>query len=869
MMRTFNAAGRPAIATGFALFYLMVEVNARGCFIPQTLVSLADGTQRPISNIVPGDVLLSWDEDTATLATAEVTGLTRVTSSDLSTILLEDGITQITSTRDHPFWSHEKRAIVSLNPRATERDYNLSTSLMGMSETFAHESGVPLRGYVKDNDTKPNSKDDSLQVEHEVMTLCLNRHHWFFVHGIRTHNKGCFLPSTPVTLADGTQKHIEAIVEGDMVMSWDDDANLSVSSKVLEVMYHWSSDLIDVQLGNKTVTSTRDHPYLSRDRGLVSRDPGTTERDYRLKTEMMADDETFVDQYGKSVNGTVTHRNLSILGPDSLELPKYQVVTLVLKLHHWFFVHGIRVHNKGCFVPSTLVTLGDGSHKAIGDIAVGDVVMSWNHSEKVPTNSTVASVLRARSSELVDVIFQDSAERLTSTDDHPYWSHGKQQIVSLNPDTTRLEYELPVVEADGDEVLMDSFGLPVHTTIKRRQPSPAFAQIDDGCISSTDCEVVTLSLDEHHWFFAQGVLVHNKIGRHAHTSGVVAENQCCCLDGMKWNTGTQKCEPCPNLERHFGEDCLGECFDRAGPCPHFCGKSGKCCRAGVREPNDVVGGDSCGWAEGTSSGHRCVGEGPKGLHHEGARCLAFCDNQGGRCDWCGSESFCCKFNSKLPNDKTGADACKPEEGGLIDHICVGRNPSCDLGDVIPHVRVWKSCPGPNQEVCHRKVLPYCCCDKGWKWNEHLGKCEFCTSGEDCSHIEPINSTLSDFRCHPSFHLHQCSRQVPSASFMSSSIVHIGLLCVCCVGVCVALDRGWRKMTVQRCMSERHNTILTRWDDEIARNPTFAHGWQCNSCGKRHEYSMDTFARCTRCNLDYCNDCINRASDLQLLGVSES
>jgi hypothetical protein len=86
----------------------------------------------------------------------------------------------------------------------------------------------------------------------------------------------------------------------------------------------------------------QDHPYYSMlQQGLVSKNPAKTASEYgMLKSEvsLMGDDEVFQSTEGLSVKGSV----LTLLNSTETS-----VRTLVLDTYHWFFVSGVRVHNKG------------------------------------------------------------------------------------------------------------------------------------------------------------------------------------------------------------------------------------------------------------------------------------------------------------------------------------------------------------------------------------------------------------------------------------------------------------------------------------------------------------------------------------------
>ncbi|MEU8139941.1 polymorphic toxin-type HINT domain-containing protein [Streptodolium elevatio] len=76
-------------------------------FLPDTLVLMADGSQKRIADIVPGDVVLATDPETG--KTGPQTVLASITTEDDKlfseiTVATETGSQVITATQNHPFW---------------------------------------------------------------------------------------------------------------------------------------------------------------------------------------------------------------------------------------------------------------------------------------------------------------------------------------------------------------------------------------------------------------------------------------------------------------------------------------------------------------------------------------------------------------------------------------------------------------------------------------------------------------------------------------------------------------------------------------------------------------------------------------------
>ena len=101
-----------------------------------------------------------------------------------------------------------------------------------------------------------------------------------------------------------------------------------------------------------------------------------------------------------------------------------------------------------CFLPETLVTMGDGSTKPIGDVVVGDVIRTFGGSEKV-----TGLIIRTHRP-MWDMELEDGRV-LTLSEDHPVFIQGKGYSC-INPE---MEYK-DLSETDkielGDHVKMES-----------------------------------------------------------------------------------------------------------------------------------------------------------------------------------------------------------------------------------------------------------------------------------------------------------------------------------------------------------------------------------------------------------------------------
>ena len=87
--------------------------------------------------------------------------------------------------------------------------------------------------------------------------------------------RACFPAATKITLSDNSIKTIDKLKSGDEVLTYNSDDKKFVKTKVLSVAKVEHDNLIEIDFGDKIITSTDDHPYLS-DKGWVSCKPNGT-----------------------------------------------------------------------------------------------------------------------------------------------------------------------------------------------------------------------------------------------------------------------------------------------------------------------------------------------------------------------------------------------------------------------------------------------------------------------------------------------------------------------------------------------------------------------------------------------------------------
>jgi predicted lipid-binding transport protein (Tim44 family) len=179
----------------------------------------------------------------------------------------------------------------------------------------------------------------------------------FFANGLPVHNKGCFLPDTPVLLADGTSRPIGEVRVGDGVLAFD-AAGRTVPARVKAVLVHEVEGYLVVRTERVELRVTEEHPFF-------------------------VGEGTFKTIGSLRVGDTVwAHNGAGAFTPQRLlSVERVQAHTTVFNLQteepHTYFADGIAVHNKGggCFAAGTLVATPSGE-RAIEELALGDEVLA-------------------------------------------------------------------------------------------------------------------------------------------------------------------------------------------------------------------------------------------------------------------------------------------------------------------------------------------------------------------------------------------------------------------------------------------------------------------------------------------------------------
>jgi len=279
------------------------------------------------------------------------------------------------------------------------------------------------------------------------------------------HNKGCFLPDTPILKADGTVAPIRGIQPGDQLLAFTPEGKI-VHAGVRSVLTSEVDEYAVVATERIVLRVTLDHPFY------VGAGTFRCPSALRVGDGVMAYDGSGLSFQWITHIQYVRHRT--------------RVYNLQTDAPHTFFANGIAVHNKGgggCFPAGTSIRTPRGP-VSIEQLTVGDVVQAVM-ADGVIVQTQVTGLIAARAS-LLEI--QTDRGRLRTTADHP---------VALAEGGFRPAGQM----APGERILAFLDG-------RRQQPATVLS-----CrVTSLEEPVFNLQVGWPHTFVADDFVVHNKGG---------------------------------------------------------------------------------------------------------------------------------------------------------------------------------------------------------------------------------------------------------------------------------------------------------------------------------------------------------------------
>ena len=407
-----------------------------GCLEQGTLIATPSGPV-PIEALEPGDSV--WTVLDGQLQPAEVRAASRVEPVEYAEISVAGRMLRV--TEEHPL-------------QIGRGTFRVASRL---------QPGDSL--WIREGDQSQPARIDAItrvKAIRPAFNLLVMPGGTYVANGVTVHNKGCFLPDTPILRTDGTQISIREVRPGDKLLSFTSGGEI-VDTTVREIITCEVNEYVVLDTEQTRLCVTREHPFYVGN--------GTFKTLEALKLGDLI--------FALSKHGLREERITSL---QTVHAPT-RVYNLQTDRPNTFFAGGVAVHNKGggCFPAGTRISTPRGEI-AIETLQPGDEVCGIDaHGAAV---KTAVEFVQTTMSALW--IIETDKGVLRTTAEHPLLScAGRfERAGELKP---------------GGRIAV-WHGLKTEAAVIRR----AFA-VDDQ-------QVYTLSVGPPHTFVADGFVVHNKGG---------------------------------------------------------------------------------------------------------------------------------------------------------------------------------------------------------------------------------------------------------------------------------------------------------------------------------------------------------------------
>lgn len=239
-------------------------------------------------------------------------------------------------------------------------------------------------------------------------------------NSVVSHNAPCFVAGTQILLENGLTKNIEDVVVGDYVVSFDLKNNQPKISKVLNTFSKTIDKIVEYEfLDGSTLRATLDHAIYVINKGWCNYSGEPEQYNDGLKPVKKLEVEKIqIGDILKLHNGDVKLINITVI-----EEPTIVYNLSEIEIYHTYFANNILVHNYRapvCFTFDTKVTMEDGSFKNIGDIEIGDYVLSYKDGKYV--RGVVTDKIPHPTNDVVEVV---KYKGMISDRLHPFYDNGE------------------------------------------------------------------------------------------------------------------------------------------------------------------------------------------------------------------------------------------------------------------------------------------------------------------------------------------------------------------------------------------------------------------------------------------------------------
>ena len=271
-----------------------------GCLEQGTLIDTPAG-QVPIEQLKTGEKV--WTVVDGQLQPATVQATSRVDPADYVEIGVGGKI--LRATAEHPFQTAPGTFSIASNLQPGDLLYQ---------RVEDHFEQVEIETVARVKAVRP------------AFNLLVAPGGTYLANGVVVHNKGCFLPDTPILLADGTETPISEIRPGNELLAFTTSGEI-VHTTVRQIITYEVDEYIIVGTGQTTLRVTREHPFYVGN--------GT----FKTLEALKVGDPIFV----LSENGLQEQRITSL---ETVSTPT-RVYNLQTDQPNTYFANGVAVHNKG------------------------------------------------------------------------------------------------------------------------------------------------------------------------------------------------------------------------------------------------------------------------------------------------------------------------------------------------------------------------------------------------------------------------------------------------------------------------------------------------------------------------------------------
>ena len=224
------------------------------CFVAGTKVEMSDGSLKNIEDVSVGDQVVSYNEEEEKNEISEVAQtMTHDVDEDIYTFTIEGDELDVTGNHKFYIMRKDKKSWI----RADE-------IVVGDLVMFHDRSLHRI------------SKIASQKLSTGVFNIEVTKNHNYYVgrKHILAHNKGesdCFVTGTKVLMADGTEKDIDKIEEGELVLSYNEITGKNEYCQVVKTLRHLLvREIFTIRIGDEVIEATGVHPFYVNRGGKVS-----------------------------------------------------------------------------------------------------------------------------------------------------------------------------------------------------------------------------------------------------------------------------------------------------------------------------------------------------------------------------------------------------------------------------------------------------------------------------------------------------------------------------------------------------------------------------------------------------------------------